>query len=82
MTTDRYEELWESDWRTVAKVATEGNYESPTWVLAHAVLDGRVAQAQYEAARSARRMATATIVLAAATVVLAVATIVLVFVTG
>lgn len=82
MAGDRFERLWSGDWKAVAQEATSGYVDSPNWLEAQAVFQGRVAKAQDETARLTRQLARATIVLAVATVVLSVATIVLVVITA
>jgi hypothetical protein len=74
MPSDRFDQLWTSDWRTLAE---ESAGDTPEAREAQAVMAARTGRAQAHAAAQLRRLVMATIAVALAAVLLAVAVIVL-----
>ena len=74
MPSDRFDQLWTSDWRTLA---AESAGDTPEAREAQAVMAARTGRAQAHAAAQLRRLVMATIAVALAAVLLAVAVIVL-----
>jgi cytoskeletal protein RodZ len=75
MPSDRFDQLWTSDWRTLAEESAPG--DTPEAREAQAVMAARTGRAQAHAAAQLRRLVMATIAVALAAVLLAVAVIVL-----